>query len=366
MAFSGAVLRESAGRLAIESLDLRNVAAGDVIVRVRASSLCHTDLEAITGALGTPLPFVPGHEAAGTVEWVGADVRQVQPGDHVVLSWNPFCGSCYFCARQQPIVCGQYRQMAARSFHFDGTPRVFASAGPVHQLMYAGSFAEMVVVTEACAVKIPRELPFDIACLIGCGVMTGVGAVLNIAKVPAGARVAVIGCGAVGLSAIQGARLAGASMIAAIDRVPGKIAFSMQFGATLGLVADGSVVESSLQATDGIGFDFVIESAGSESAFQTSLDILRPGGQVVWLGKLPLSQRLSLRWGSLMGERKIHRSSYGGANPGHDFPLLAAKYLSGDLHLDPYITGRIGLAQVNEGLQQLRDGLAIRTVIEFP
>lgn len=366
MTFSGAVLRETGGQLTVESLELRNVGAGDVVVRVRATSLCHTDLEAVAGALGTPLPFVPGHEAAGIVEWVGSDVRQVQPGDHVVLSWNPFCGSCYFCSRQQPIVCGQYRQMASRSFHFDGTPRVFSSGAPVHQLMYAGSFAEMVVVTEDCAVKVPHELPFDVACLIGCGVMTGVGAVLNIAKVPTGARVAVIGCGAVGLSAIQGARIAGASMIAAIDRVPGKIAFSKQFGATIGLVADDNVVESSLQATDGLGFDFVIESAGSESAFQTSLDILRPGGQVVWLGKLPLSQSLSLRWGSLMGERKIHRSSYGGANPMHDFPFLARKYLGGELKLDPYITARISLAQVNQGMQQLRDGVAIRTVIEFP
>ena len=190
MNFSAAVLRQIGKPLAIETLSLKGLTEKDVVVRIKATSLCHTDLEAVEGALGTPVPFIPGHEAAGIVESVGNKVTHLKPGDHVVVSWNPYCGTCYFCQRQQRIICSQYRANGAKSFHFDGAPRIYANNDPVHQLMYAGSFSEMVVVTEECAVKVPKELPFEVACLIGCGVMTGVGAVLNIAQLPVEATVA--------------------------------------------------------------------------------------------------------------------------------------------------------------------------------
>jgi S-(hydroxymethyl)glutathione dehydrogenase/alcohol dehydrogenase len=365
MNFLGAVLKEVGKPLVLESLALKNLSDHDVVVRIKATSLCHTDLEAVEGALGTPLPFIPGHEAAGIVESIGKDVQSIQVGDHVVISWNPYCGSCYFCQRKQPIICSQYRNNATPSFHFDGTPRIYMGNDPVHQLMYSGSFAQMAVVTEDCAVKIPDEVPFEIACLIGCGVMTGVGAVLNIAKVSSGSTVGVIGCGAVGLSAIQGARLAGAEKIIAIDRDLKKLSFSKQFGATQTLLADEYIATSILSATNGIGLDYVIESAGNEAAFQLSVEIARPGGQVVWLGKVPSQQKVNFRWGSLMGEKKIHRSSYGGAIPKADFPYLAQCYLDGKLKLDEYITSRIELKDVNEGLNRLKRGEEIRSVIQF-
>ena len=148
MNFSGAVLREIGCPLQIETLSLKGLLDKDVVVRIKATSLCHTDLEAVEGALGTPAPFIPGHEAAGIVESVGKDVTHLKLGDHVVISWNPYCGTCYFCQREQRIICSQYRTNAAKSFHFDGAPRIYANDGPVHQLMYAGSFSEVVVVTE--------------------------------------------------------------------------------------------------------------------------------------------------------------------------------------------------------------------------
>ena len=365
MNFSGAVLREVGLPLQIETLSLKGLLDKDVVVRIKATSLCHTDLEAAEGALGTPVPFIPGHEAAGIVESVGKDVSKLRPGDHVVLSWNPYCGTCYFCQRKQRIICSQYRANASKSFHFDGSPRIYSKDDPVHQLMYAGSFAEVVVVTEECAVKVPKELPFEVACLIGCGVMTGVGAVLNIAELEPGATVAVIGCGAVGLSAIQGAKLAGAGKILAIDRDPVKLNQSKKFGATEILLADQNTVENCMRITNQIGFDCVVESAGNESAFQLSVEIVRPGGKTVWLGKVPVNQKVAFRWGSLMGEKKIHRSSYGGAKAEIDFPFLADAYLSGKLLLNEYITNRIRLDEINVGLERLKQGKEIRSVILF-
>ena len=360
MKFLGAVLREAGQPLQLESLALKNLSDLDVVVRIMATSLCHTDLEAVEGALGTPVPFIPGHEAAGIVESIGRQVKSLNIGDHVVVSWNPFCGSCYFCQRKQPIICSQYRANATTSFHFDGKPRIYMGDDPIHQLMYAGSFAEMAVVTEDCAVKIPKEVPFEIACLIGCGVMTGV-----IAKVTPGSTVGVIGCGAVGLSAIQGARLAGAEKIIAIDRDVKKLEFSRQFGATDLIIANNDVLPRIMNATNGIGLDYVIESAGNEAAFQLSVEVVRPGGQVVWLGKVPTQKKVSFKWGSLMGEKKIHRSSYGGATPQVDFPYLAQSYLDGKLKLDEYITSRIRLSEINEGLNRLKRGQEIRSVVQF-
>jgi len=365
MKFLGAVLKETGKPLQLESLALKNISSDDVVIKIRATSLCHTDLEAIEGALGTPLPFIPGHEAAGIVEEIGTNVKSVKVGDHVVISWNPYCKTCYFCQRKQPIICDQYRKNVVSSFHFDGNPRVYLENSPVHQLMYAGSFAQYAVVTEECAVKIPDEIPFEIACLIGCGVMTGVGAVLNIAKVSPGSTVGVIGCGAVGLSAIQGALIAGARKIVAIDRDPKKLEFSKQFGVTDIVLADENVLSTLMSITDGIGLDYIIESAGNEAAFQLSVETVRPGGQVVWLGKVPTQQKVNFRWGSLMGEKKIHRSSYGGATPQLDFPYIAQCYLDGKIKLDEYVTSKIQLHEINEGFERLKHGQEIRSVIQF-
>lgn len=231
--------------------------------------------------------------------------------------------------------------------------------------MYSGSFAELCVVSEDCAIPVSRDIPFARACLIGCGVMTGFGAAAHVAKVEPGSTATVIGCGAVGLSAIQGARMAGAECIIAVDRQTQRLDLALQLGATHSLIADESLGTRHLELTHGRGADYVFEAAGNPAAFRASVDLVRPGGQVVWLGKLPADAEMSFRWGALMGEKRIVRSSYGAADPARDFPALAQAYLDGKLKLDEYVTSTTTLAEVNAALDRLATGQDIRSVIEL-
>ncbi len=357
-----AVLRRTGAPLSIETVTLGPPAAGDVLVRVRAAGLCHTDLEAIEGQLAVPLPAVLGHEAAGEVAAIGPEVAGLAPGDHVVLSWNPHCGTCFYCGQGQPILCAPYLGNAARGFHFDGAPRLFCDAAPVHQLMYLGAFAEYCVVPAQCAVRIPAALPFDQAALIGCGVMTGVGAATRVAALRWGAAAMVIGCGAVGLSAVQGCRLAGAGHILAVDPNPARRALAARLGATA--TADPTeAIAAARAATDGRGADVVIEAAGVPAGFALSVEAVRPGGQVIWLGKTGVDAQVPFRWGSLMQEKRITRSSYGGARPAQDFPLLAQAALDGRLDLGAMISARIGLAEIDAGFAALKRGETVRSVM---
>jgi S-(hydroxymethyl)glutathione dehydrogenase/alcohol dehydrogenase len=216
------------------------------------------------------------------------------------------------------------------------------------------------------AIVVPRDIPFDRACLIGCGVMTGVGAALNVADIGYGDTVLVIGCGAVGLAAIQGAVMAGAGAVIAADLDDAKLALAAKLGATATVNATrDDPVEVVRAATKGRGADVVLEAAGHPAAFRCTAEAVRPGGQIIWLGKIDVANDVSFRWGSLMSEKRIRRSSYGGARPARDFPLLAQAYLDGRLKLDELISGRIVLDDINRGFDDLRAGNAIRTVIEF-
>ena len=361
-----AVLRRTGAPMTIETVDVGPLAPGDVLVRVRAASLCHTDLEAIEGSLAVALPAVLGHEAAGDVVELGPEVTtSLQPGDRVVLSWNPHCGTCFYCEHAQPILCTQYLGNAAQAFHFDGRPRLSCDAAPMHQLMYLGSFAEYCIVPEVSAVRVPDAMPFDRAALLGCGVMTGVGAATRIASLRWGDTAMVIGCGAVGLSAVQGCALAGAGAIVAVDPNPARRALAQEFGATHAVEPD-EAVDVARVLTQDRGADVVIESAGVPAGFRLSVEAVRPGGQVVWLGKVGVQQEVAFRWGSLMQEKRITRSSYGGARPQHDFPLLARAYLEGRLKLDEMISARIDLAAINDGFAALKRGETIRSVVMFP
>jgi S-(hydroxymethyl)glutathione dehydrogenase/alcohol dehydrogenase len=361
-----AILRAVRAPMSIETVRVGPLAPGDVLVRIRAASLCHTDLEAIEGALAVPLPAVLGHEAAGEVAACGAEVVGLREGDRVVLSWNPHCGTCFQCERAQPILCRPYLENARAGFHFDARPRLSCDAAPVHQLMYLGAFAEYCVVPAQCAVRVPEAMPFDRAALIGCGVMTGVGAATRVAGLRWGDVAMVIGCGAVGLSAVQGCRLAGAARIIAVDPNPARRALAATVGATD--LAAGDAAEAIALArdlTDGRGADVVIESAGVPAGFRLSVEAVRPGGQVVWLGKVAVGEEVGFRWGSLMQEKRIVRSSYGGARPQQDFPALAQAYLDGRLLLDEMITARIPLEGIDAGFAALKRGETIRSVIMF-
>jgi S-(hydroxymethyl)glutathione dehydrogenase / alcohol dehydrogenase len=365
--YRAAVLHAPQIPMSIETVTMTGLKPADVLVRIRAAGLCHTDLEVIEGSLHYPLPIVLGHEAAGIVEQVGPAARGVKAGDHVVLSWNPHCGHCFHCDRDAPILCEQYLGEGPKAVPFDGEGRTTLADGrALQQLMFLGSFGEYCVVSDQQAIPVSKEIPFDRACLIGCGVMTGVGAALNLGAIAHGDTVMVIGCGAVGLAAVQGARLAGAGAIIAVDLDPAKLELAAKMGATSGVNASkDDVVATGKQQTGGRGADVVIEAAGSAAAFRITSEAVRAGGQIVWLGKIDVNKDVAFRWGSLMQEKRIRRVSYGNARPRRDFPLLARAYLDGALMLDELISRRIRLDEINQGFDALKRGETIRSVVMF-
>src|SRR5207237_10468004 len=267
-----------------------------------------TDLEVITGSLRYPTPIVLGHEAAGVVEEIGPEAQGVSGGDHVVLSWNPHCGHCFYCDRDLPILCESYLAHGPKAVAFDGESRARLKDGrELQQLMFIGAFAEYAVVADHQAIAMPKELPFDRACLIGCGVMTGVVAALNVAEIGYGDTVMVIGCGAVGLAAVQGARLAGAGAIVAVDLDDKKLDLAEKVGATDRINAQTEDIAATAKAkTGGRGVDVVLEAAGQPASFRASVEAVRPGGQVVRLGKTDSESEIGFRLGSLMAAQR-HR-----------------------------------------------------------
>lgn len=365
--YRAAVLHAPKTPMVIETITAAPLKPTDVLVRIRAAGLCHTDLEVIEGSLRNPMPIVLGHEAAGVVEEVGPLARGVKKGDHVVLSWNPHCGHCFYCDRDLPILCEDYLGHGPKARAFDGESRARLDDGrELQQLMFLGSFGEYCIVADQQAVVVPRDMPFDRACLIGCGVMTGVGAGLNLGAIAHGDTVMVIGCGAVGLAAVQGARLAGAGAIIAVDLNSDKLTLAASMGATLTVDASkDDPAALAKAATNGRGADVVLESAGSPAAFRLTAEAVRPGGHIIWLGKVDVQQDVAFRWGSLMQEKRIRRVSYGNARPRRDFPLLARAYLEGSLMLDELISRRITLDEINGGFDALKRGETIRSVVIF-
>ena len=366
MKFRAAVLNRIGEPLAVETLEMGALQPHDVLVRVKAAGLCHTDLEVMQGSLAYPTPIVLGHEGAGVVEDLGASVTRVKRGDRVVLSWNPHCGHCFYCERGLPILCEPFKQTEPKGLLLDGASRMTRNGEKVHHFFTTSAFGEYTIVTESGAIPVPAEVPFDRACIIGCGVMTGIGAVVRKARVVAGSNVAVIGCGAVGLNAIQGARLVNAARIVAVDMSPERLATAAGFGATDTITAaDPGAAARVRELTGGRGADYVFEAAGNKDAFRLSVEAVRPGGEVVWLGKINVNEEVAFRWGTLMGEKRIVRSSYGDARPARDFPWIAREYLAGRVKLDELITRRIGLAEINDGFAALARGEGIRSVVEF-
>ena len=367
MKFRAAVLSRVGAPMTIDTLEMAPLRPGDVLVRIRASGLCHTDLEVIQGTLAYPLPIVLGHEGAGVVEAVGSAVTQVRAGDHVICSWNPHCGHCFYCDRGVPILCEPYKRHEPKGLLLDGSSRMSRDGATVHHYFVTSTHAEYTVVPESGAIAISKSMPFDRACIIGCGVMTGIGAAVRKARVAPGSSVLVIGCGAVGLNVLQGARLAGASRIIAGDVGAARLARARQFGATDAVdVTSATLLDEIRALTSGRGADYVFEAAGHESAFRLAVEAVRPAGEVVWLGKINVDAEVAFRWGSLMGEKRIVRSSYGDAMPKRDFPWIVEQYLEGKVMLDELITRRIALDEINDGFVDLANGVGTRTVIEMP
>jgi S-(hydroxymethyl)glutathione dehydrogenase/alcohol dehydrogenase len=364
MRFRAAILERIGGSLVVDEVGLEALAPGDVLIRLGASGLCHTDLEVIEGELAYPLPIVLGHEGAGTVEAVGSAVTRIRPGDKVIASWNPSCGHCFYCDRDQPILCEPFTRHQPRGRLLDGTTRLTWQGRPLHHFSVVSSHAEYCVVPESGAVPVPKEMPDGVACLIGCGVMTGVGAACRFARVAAGSIVAILGAGAVGLNAVQGARLQQAERIIVIEPDPGRRALALELGASDAL--DPNAADAVAHVKDialGRGTDYVFECAGREPTLRAALEMARPGGEIVILGKVNVDREVTFRFGSMMGEKRITRSSYGGARPRRDFPWLARLYLDGVLDLDSLVTERIRLSDINQGFDRMRKGETIRSVV---
>ncbi|MEV7500527.1 Zn-dependent alcohol dehydrogenase [Streptomyces sp. NPDC093018] len=342
----------------LDDIETAGFGPGKVRIRVRATGLCHSDLSAMNGVLPQPAPFVPGHEGAGEVLEVGEGVRHLKPGDRVVVCWLPACGGCPACRRGQTELC-------LAGFMNAGTPNFRRPGGDVFGFAGTGTFAEEVVLDAGCAVPLPDDVPYDIAALIGCGVTTGLGAALNTADLAAGSSVAVIGCGGVGISAIQGARLKGAAEIVAVDPVPARREAALRFGATRAVSPDG-LAEARQQVTGGEGFDYVFEVVGRSATARTAYENTRRGGTLVVVGAGAMDDFLQLNMFELFfDEKRILPSLYGGGDVVRSYERAIALWRAGRIDLAGLITHRVPLAAVNEALDQMRTGTALRTCIEI-
>ena len=362
--FQAAVLHRPGSDVRLERVRLTELGARDVLVKVHSAGVCHTDWEVQQGLSSTRTPIVLGHEGAGTVTEIGKDVCDLRVGDSVVFNPFPNCGTCFYCRRSQPMLCEPVIAAHRSGQLPDGTSRLKLGDQTIGHFLSISSFAEYAVVPANGAVRIPSDMPLDLAALLGCAVLTGAGAVLRIANVRPGESVCVVGCGPVGLNVVQGAKLAGAGAIIAADPDEARREMARLLGATH--VADpiaGDLVTVVRALTDGRGVDHSFETAGREAAFQSALDVSRPGGTVTILGKMPPEATVSLRFGSLAGERRIRRSALGGGRGIDDIPLLAAAYLDGRLQLEQLVTARSPLREVNSGLAAAGNGSAIRTVL---
>jgi NDMA-dependent alcohol dehydrogenase len=342
--------------------------AGEIRIRVAACGVCRSDLSMQDGTLPVPMPVVLGHEASAVVEEVGDGVTGLVPGDHVVVSWVPQCGECFFCRRGQPQLCQTADAVLLAGGLLDGTPRLRLDGQPLFQMTGAGTFSEETVIPATSAVKVPDDLPLDVAALLGCSVLTGVGAALNTAAIRPGDTVAVVGCGGVGLNIVQGARIAGAESIVAVDISPTKLAVARELGATH--TVDASRVDPANAVRDLTGqrgADVAFEALGQGATIDQTIAMTRRGGQAVLVGipRLEVMVTLPAMLGIVLQERTIKGCWYGSSDIGRDVPRLVDLYREGRLQLDELVSRRIGLAQVNEALEAMKAGEVTRSVIVY-
>ncbi|MDX6345969.1 MAG: S-(hydroxymethyl)glutathione dehydrogenase / alcohol dehydrogenase [Streptomyces sp.] len=340
----------------VDDIDTVGFGPGKVRIRIRATGLCHSDLSAMSGVLPQPAPFVPGHEGAGDIVEVGAGVDGLSPGDRVLVCWLPACGACPACRRGQSHLC-------LAGFVNAGTPNFRRPAGDVFGFAGTGTFAEEVVVAAPCAVPIPDDVPYEIAALIGCGVTTGIGAALNTARVEPGSSVAVIGCGGVGISVIQGARASGAAEIIAVDPVESRRDAALRFGAT-DAVAPEDLPGVKARATGGEGFDYVFEVVGRSATARTAYETTRRGGTLCVVGAGAMDDLLQINMFELFfDEKRILPSLYGGGDVLRSYDRVIRLWRAGRVDLEGLITHRVRLEEINEAIGQMRTGEALRTSI---
>ena len=357
-----AVLHAVDTPLAIEDVQIDNPGPREVLIRTGASGVCHSDLHFVEGKYRMHMPAVLGHEAAGTVEAVGSQVSYVQPGDRVIMCLSVFCGHCENCLRGRPVLCDRIDVVRSRS----DPPRLKQEDTPVTQMAELGSFAEQMLVHEHAVVKVDDDMPFEQLALIGCGVTTGLGAALNTAKVEPGSTVAVIGCGGVGLNAIQGAKLMNASRIIAVDIFDHKLEFTYKFGATDVVNSrDVDAVEAIRELTGG-GVDMAFDTFGSPQTTAQSVNALRKNGTAVQVGLAPMGETAPIDIVDMVRNQKtLTGSYYGSVSPHETFSKIVDFYTRGLLDIESLITRHYNLDQINEGFDALARGEDARGVILY-
>lgn len=361
-----AVVREVGKPFVIEDVTLQAPRTGEVLVRIAAAGVCHSDWHVITGALPYPLPVVSGHEGAGVVEAVGDGVTRVKPGDHIILSFAPGCDSCFYCLRDRPGLCETFIEARRSGTMLDGTTRLQLRGETAYHFSCVATFAERAVVPQEACVPIRRDVPLKIAALIGCGVTTGVGAAMNTVQIRPDDNVVVYGCGGVGLNIVQGAALSGAKRIIAVDRVPAKLEMAKAFGATHTVLAGADAVETIRKLTDERGADYAFEAIGIPAVQEEAYNAVRPGGTVVLVGLAPADSFTRFPGAFFTRqEKRVIGSYYGSANPRRDFDRFLELYLAGKLKLEELITREYQLDEINAAYEALLEGEIARGVIVF-
>jgi len=356
-----AVLQAPNQPMTIEDVAIEKPKAREVLVRTAAAGLCHSDLHFIEGAYPTPMPVVLGHESAGVVEAVGSDVTYLKPGDHVIGCLSVFCGHCEFCLSGHPSICqtpevkmppGAARRLSWRGRH-------------LNQFLNLSAFAEQMLVHEHALVKVREDMPLDLAALIGCSVVTGYGAVVHTARIEPGSTVAVFGAGGIGLATINGASIAGAGRIIAIDKDPFKLDLAQRFGATDVIDASAGDTVKRIQELSAGGVHYSFECIGLKQTAEQSFSALRSGGTATLIGMIPVGTRIELHGVDFLRERRIQGCMMGSNRFRTDMPRLVDFYLQGRLKLQEMVSARIELGQINEGFAALKRGGVARSVVVF-
>jgi alcohol dehydrogenase len=354
--------------LEIVEVELSPPGPGEVRVKIKAAGLCHSDLSVIDGSRPRVMPMVLGHEAAGVVDALGEGVDGLNVGDHVVLIFMPSCGQCLPCATGRPALCEPGAKSNGAGTLLRGTHHLAGEGGEkLNHHLGVSAFAEYAVVSQESCVKIDSDIPFEQAALFGCAVLTGVGAVVNTARIPPGSSVAVAGLGGVGLSALIGARLAGARQIIAVDLSPEKLAFARTLGATHTVEAGAPDAVKQVRDLSGGGVDYFFEMAGSVKALELAYLATGRGGTTVTAGLPHPDHKLPLQAVSLTAEERTLKGSYiGSCVPRRDLPHFVSLFRSGQLPVDKLLTHRLKLEEINEGFDRMREGIGIRQVVVFP
>ncbi len=363
-----AVAWQAGQTLTIEEVDLAAPRAGEVLIEVKATGICHTDYYTLSGADPEGLfPAILGHEGAGVVVETGTDVKSLRPGDHVIPLYTPECRECKSCLSRKTNLCQAIRATQGRGLMPDGTSRFSLNGKPIMHYMGTSTFSNYIVVPEIALAKIREDAPFDKACYIGCGVTTGIGAVLFTAKVETGANVAVFGLGGIGLNVIQGARMVGADKIIGVDINPEREALGRQFGMThfINPKEVENVVDAVIQLTDG-GADYSFECIGNTTVMRQALECTHRGwGRSIIIGVAEAGAEISTRPFQLVTGRKWEGTAFGGARGRSDVPRIVDWYMEGKISIDPLITHILKLEDINEGFKLMEAGESIRSVVIY-